>query len=244
MNQCCTAATSTQDLAQLFAFGLVISAGHCLGMCAPLVSALSLAEPKHGQSRPSFARAVSIYHAGRIASYAAIGFAIGSIGDLVPERASAVSWQASLSFLAAAALVWVGLGLLDVFPIASFACAGRVSTWLMRRAGIANESLRRFTLGVANGLLPCGPVYTVALAALAAGSAPRGAAAMVAFGAGTLPLFAALAFGLRWIGDRARVSLHKFGGAFAIAMACQLMLRGAAALDWMPHFAVREVVLW
>ena len=45
----------------------------------------------------------------------------------------------------------------------------------------------RLLVGLCWGLLPCGLVYTLLLAAASTGSVPAGAAIMVAFGLGTLP---------------------------------------------------------
>lgn len=243
IQSCCNALVAPgSDLAQLFAFGLLMSAGHCLGMCGPLACALSVPNAQAAAHPWRAAGSIASYHAGRLAAYASLGLLLGSLGGLLPQGAGSVVWQAVLSLLAAAALLWVGLGLLGVFPLASLACTSRLSRWLVNAplAGLP----RRFALGVANGFLPCGPVYTVAVAALAAGGPLQGSVAMVAFGAGTVPLLAALALGVRWIGQRARLGLYRCGAALALLMGVQLALRGLAALAWVPHLSVREVVLW
>lgn len=248
IDSCCHAATpATRDLAQLLAFGALMSAGHCLGMCGPLVCAVSA--PRQGEERDfgELARTTGVYHAGRIASYAVIGLALGALGGLAPDRATALVGQASLSLLAAAALVFVGLGLLGVFPLAKLSCTAGLSRWITTRVGgllAARSMAKRFALGAANGLLPCGPVYTVAVTALAAGSALNGALSMVAFGVGTVPVLAALAFGMRWTSERLRVSLYRAGAVLALGMGAQLALRGLAALDVVPHARIQEFVLW
>ena len=247
IESCCAAETSTGDLAQLFVFGLVMSAGHCLGMCGPLVCATSLPAASRESSRWSAIRSVLAYHVGRLSSYALLGLVLGTISGFVPSAASTVVWQALLSFLAAAALFWIGLGLLGVFRVASVPYVGRFSRWLFASLNGANGPrgvMQRFGLGMANGFLPCGPVYTVAFAALAAGGPWRGAVAMATFGAGTVPLLVALAFGVRWTGLRWRSNMHRISAAVALLMASQLALRGMAALEWVPHARVREVVLW
>ncbi len=242
---CCTSAeTAPGDLAQLFAFGLLMSAGHCLGMCGPLVCAVSL-PPKQSGVQPSAALSAAVYHAGRVTSYAILGALLGALGGLLPDHASAVVWQATLSLLAAAALFWIALALFDVFPLASLPFAGRISRWLMSRLGLGRRGFAaRFGLGLANGLLPCGPVYTAAVAALASASPARGALAMIVFGAGTVPLLVALAFGVRSIGQGLRMSSYRLGATLALLMACQLALRGLAALELLPHARFHEVVLW
>jgi len=243
IEQCCDALVAPGgDLAQLFAFGLLMSAGHCLGMCGPLVCALSVPATDVAAHPWRAARSILTYHAGRLSAYASLGVLLGSLGGLLPQSASSVVWQAALSLLAAAALLWVGLGLLGVFPLASLGCKSTLTRWLVN-APLAGAP-RRFALGLANGFLPCGPVYTVAIAALAAGGALQGGIAMMSFGAGTLPLLVALALGVRWLGQRARLGLFRCGAALALLMGVQLALRGMAALAWVPHFSLREVVLW
>lgn len=246
MSDCCTAVAQVGDLAQIFAFGLLMSAGHCLGMCGPLVCAASVPAERDARAF-DVVRSIAAYHAGRLASYALLGLALGALGGLFPEESNAIVWQAVLSLLAAAALVWVGLGLLGIFPLASPRRAGSIARAVARVFGGvrgARGGLGRFGLGVANGWLPCGPVYTVAFAALAAGGAWNGALAMLVFGAGTVPLLVALALGWRWVGMRLRRGLARAGAGLAVAMGVQLALRGLAALEWIPHARIQEVVLW
>lgn len=246
MSDCCAVAAQPQDLLQILVFGLLVSAGHCLGMCGPLVCAASLPRDRNGRPR-DVARSVLAYHGGRVATYAAIGFVLGALGGLLPAETNAVAWQAALSLLAAFALVWVGLGLLGIFPVASPGCSGRLARAVSRLSGgLAGErdSARAFGLGVANGLLPCGPVYTVAIAAMASGSGWSGALAMAVFGAGTVPTLVALTCGWRWIGARLRSGFSRAGACLAVAMGVQLGLRGLAALEWIPHARISEVVLW
>ncbi|MBL8862937.1 MAG: sulfite exporter TauE/SafE family protein [Planctomycetes bacterium] len=243
---CCSAATSATDLLQLAAFGLLMSAGHCLGMCGPLVCAASVPAGRASGERAAV-RSAALYHAGRLTSYAAIGLGLGAVGGFLPAAANAALWQALLSLLAAIALLWVALSMLGLVRTASLSCAGglarRVAGWFGGVRGARGPGAR-FGLGAANGLLPCGPVYTVAVAALAAGGAWGGALAMLAFGAGTVPLLFAVAFGARWIGARLRAGLSTAGAGLAVAMSFQLALRGLAALEWVPHARIGEVVLW
>lgn len=246
MNDCCASTAAPQDLVQLFAFGAVLSLGHCIAMCGPLVSTVLCTEQSAGGARP-FAATLARYHAGRIASYALLGAGIGALGAIVPGGPSTVTWQALLAFLAAATLAWIGLGQLGWLPGARMPFAARISRTVARAFGrgvLARRAPREFGLGVANGFLPCGPVYTVAVAALVAGSAARGAFALAVFGLGTVPVLVAFSFGWRWTGARLRGGLRRAGALVALTMALQLGLRASAALEWLPHARVAEVVLW
>lgn len=239
---CCAAASTPQDLAQIFAFGLLMSAGHCLGMCGPLVCIASV--PKEGRGA---AASLALYHGGRVASYALLGALLGLAGGLMPAGADTIVWQGTLSLLAATGIVWVALGLFGLFPLAKSGAGAKLSGWLVRTVGgigAGHGGWRRFALGAANGLLPCGPVYTVAVAAFAAGGATRGALAMGVYGLGTLPLLAALALGLRLVAPQLRLRFYRAGAALALVMGVQLGLRGMAALELVPHARIGEVVLW
>lgn len=244
---CCATTTSAQDLAQLFAFGLVMSAGHCLGMCGPLVGVVSAASGSRKDRPGAFAAATATYHLGRVTSYAVLGLIVGSVGGVVLDHATTVVWQSVLSFLAAAALLWIGLSLLDVAPLARFSWAGALSRALTRWMGGLSgprSYARRFGLGLANGFLPCGPVYTVAVAALAAGGPGRGALAMATYGAGTVPLLVFVSLGATFVGVQLRAHLHRAAAVLALVMGVQLVLRGLAGIDVVPHAHVYEVVLW
>ena len=82
----------------------------------------------------------------------------------------------------------------------------------------APPALRPLLLGLLWGWLPCGLVYSLLLAAAVAGGPVRGAATMVAFGLGTVPAMAGLAF----IGTR----LPRPGGALARVLGAALVACG------------------
>jgi sulfite exporter TauE/SafE len=62
---------------------------------------------------------------------------------------------------------------------------------LASRVTAGSGTARAYAAGLVWGWLPCGLVYAALLAASFAGSAARGAVAMAAFGAGTLPFLLA-----------------------------------------------------
>lgn len=175
------------------ALGASGSVAHCAPMCGPLVAGqvmarlaclpcarLSLAARlRHG--------VLPLYHLGRLCTYAALGAAAGALGAgvlaaLAPARAALLLLAAAMALLAAARL------------------AGTATPGAGRAARLLSPMVRRlrpggFAYGLALGLLPCGLLYAALLAASASGSPWRGAAAMAAFGAGTLPILALLGAG-------------------------------------------------
>jgi len=142
-------------------------------------------------------------HAGRITTYMLLGAVMGAVGATV-WRQDYLPLQRWLYAAGSMMLVITGVWLLR----------GRVmrSDWIERLASLAavhvvqraramtarlpvrlrgerraTPLLRRFGMGLAWGLVPCGMVYGALALALLAGNAVSGALVMGAFGLGTLP---------------------------------------------------------
>jgi uncharacterized protein len=229
-----------------FTTGLLMSLGHCLGMCGPLLGAVALAQRP---ARPGLAAQVPgllVYHAGRISSYAMIGLVAGILGATA-RLGGSLDWQAGLSLGAGLLMVLLAAGLAGWMPtqrwVESSGLARRVGG-VLQRALSSTRPGSRVVLGMANGFLPCGPVYAMALGALAAASPWRGAGAMALYGAGTLPVLLVFGLGAARLGPAVRRRLQGFGAAFVLLVGLQLMLRAAAAWGWVGHVRIGEVVLW
>lgn len=230
----------------LFVTGLTLSAGHCVGMCGPIVGAV-FGSRCGGCATSTTARAMATYHAGRLLSYAMIGLLLGAIGALVRSVIAPVTFQATLALVAAAVTVVIGLATLGLLPFSSTGSAAgpgaRVFRFLHRIAR-SRTAGRDLGLGVANGFLPCGPVMAVAAAAAASLEPVHAMGAMVAFGLGTVPVMMALPWGIGRLGTRARVGLHRVGGILVIGIGLQLAFRGLGTLGLLPHLELGPVVLW
>lgn len=165
-----------------FLAGLVGSP-HCVGMCGGFAAACA---------RP--ARGAALWHAGRLATYAALGALAGSFGAALPGPA----WLPAA--LAVPLLLWFSASLAGLVPAGPARVAGlaRLGAALARRDGAG----WRFLLGLATGLLPCGMVYAALAMAVAAGSPGGGALALLAFGIGTVPALALLAVAVRTLALR------------------------------------------
>jgi sulfite exporter TauE/SafE len=184
----------------LFGSGLLGGAGHCVGMCGPLVGGFALALPDRRATLPHL-----LYNAGRVTTYAVAGGLVGVSGSFVRVAQIAAPYQRALLFAAGALIALMGLSVGGWLPgPARVDGAGPLPGFfsrVLRRAAEAGGYGAAFPLGMATGLLPCGLVYTALLAAARAGmegaSPPdgffRGFLAMAAFGAGTVP--ALLVFG-------------------------------------------------
>jgi len=250
MNPCCAPAglDPTEPLQGLLLFGtgLAISAGHCGGMCGPLVAAFGVARGRSRRSRGRLAVDVLAYHLGRVATYAGLGAALGAGGAALRGAVPAVDLRPLLSLAVGLALVVPAASLLVSATTGAANGTAPVAALLRALSGIARP-LRRLGpagLGAANGLLPCGPVAIVALGAASAGDPGRGALALATFGIGTIPLLAVLTFGAATVRIRPRPALVRVGSILLLLLAAQLSLRGLAGLGLVAHTEVGSWPLW
>lgn len=153
---------------------------HCVGMCSPLAFAATRLSPKVVTNR-------ALYNGGRILTYGALGAGVGALGALGGLT------QYELVLGGALGLLLVLLGLTGTtlirIPILSPALY-RVTSWLksvfvtqVRSRG----NLAMFSMGIINGLLPCGLTYFALTYCIILPNAQDGFIFMAFFGAGTLP---------------------------------------------------------
>ncbi len=202
-----------------FLLGLVGSL-HCAGMCGPL----AMAVPVLGQSRGAIIASRLIYNFGRIITYVLLGIVFGLIG----QTFALAGFQRWVS-LVAGAIILIGL-----FATGRFATSlpmTRMVGRLKRAFGLLLQKRSvgsLFSLGLLNGLLPCGLVYVAAAAAMATGSLLGGAGYMAAFGIGTVPMM----FGFGLIGMKLqqllRFRLQKLVPVSLVIVGGLLLLRGMA----------------
>lgn len=171
-------------LVALFLVGL-LGGPHCVGMCGGIVAALSLQGPQGRASIP----VQLAYNLGRIASYTAAGLLAGALGGIA---GALLPVQRGLYLLASLMLVAMGIYLLGATQSLAWIEKGGQVVWrrlqpLTARFLPVRGMAQALPLGLLWGWLPCGLVYSALTAALASGSAGRGALTMLAFGLGTLP---------------------------------------------------------
>jgi sulfite exporter TauE/SafE len=212
-------------LAGMFALGIA-SGVHCVGMCGGIVTAFSVV--KIGPPGVPWMRHV-LFNAGRISTYAASGAlagVIGSAGKFLPA-------QNALAVFASLVLVLVGLHLAGAGALLRLERLG-AALW-KRLQPLAARSLAAgnpYAAGLLWGWLPCGLVYGALSISAFGGSASAGAAAMIAFGLGTLPwLLAAGVAAARLRGWMSRPPVRIAAGGTVLAFGVYgLAHAGGAAL--------------
>ena len=195
-------------------------------MCGPLACSVM-----PGPTAPVSAPAVSsVYHLARLTAYAGLGALAGGLGRLPLSYVGESGWR-YLPWLLVAYFIVMAARVEQRLP--RLPVLGRVYGFIAARLRGRSRLAAAATLGAATPLLPCGPLYLLVSLALLAGSAPRGAEILLAFGLGTVPLlwvaqvnyhWLRLRLGPVWLG-RARTTL-----AVAAALVITWRLRGTLGL--------------
>jgi sulfite exporter TauE/SafE/copper chaperone CopZ len=181
-------APSGASLIALFGLGVLASVSTCLASTGAFFLAAG--------SRLGMASGPWM-HAGRLFGFALGGAALGALSGALP---SSPYVYGAFGLLLGAGFFMVGLSLLDLAPsLASFGIRmPHGVTQFADRVGRERGAVAAFFAGIVSFMLPCGFTQTAQALALASGSAVRGAAFMLAFALGTLPvLYGATAFGAR-----------------------------------------------
>lgn len=210
----------TELIIAAFTMGM-IGSFHCVGMCGPL--ALSL--PLNNNSNPAKLLGGLMYNAGRIVTYSLFGLLFGIIGKSV----ALFGFQQWLSII---------LGTLILIFIVLPKRAGVLynNNILLKYFGKVRLAIGKlfsnqnysslFSIGLLNGLLPCGLVYMAAAAAVSTGDIGDSILFMAFFGLGTLPMMWGIAFFGNYVTISLRQRIRRVYPYLIILMACLLILRG------------------
>jgi hypothetical protein len=213
-------------LPAMLLFGLA-SGLHCVGMCGGIVAAFSARRvvpivPARPAAR-AWRRQLA-FNAGRILTYALGGAAAGALGGAAQLMQGALPAQIALFVLAQGVLILAGLYLLGAGRLlARFENLG-APLWRRVQPAAARLAAAPGTLAAAGagmlwGLLPCAMVYAALATATLAGGPARGALAMLAFGAGTLPWLLGAGGALAWLrAGPGRARLRNVAGALVLGM--------------------------
>ncbi len=198
---------------------------HCLGMCGGLVSALSLSRPR------TWWRGLIAYQFGRVMTYVLLGLLVGMAGAGLSGFGGHVVQQ-GLAWFAGMAMAVFGLNLAGVLPDILARPTARVSQklGLSRLAYHLAQQARLsgwFSMGLANGLLPCGLVYAALALAMKSGDITMSALMMVCFGLGTVPAMVLAPAALQRIAPALRGWLLRAAGILLLLIGLLTIWRGS-----------------
>ena len=190
---------------------------HCIGMCGPIVFALPNAA---NSSKGQFLSGRFLYNSGRVITYALLGLIFGGIGHVISLAGLQSTLSIVLGFIIIASLflpINKSLDYINTSPL-----------WKKTLGKLFSKKSfsALFGIGLLNGLLPCGLVYTALAGAAASGDSLYGAAFMAVFGLGTIPALLVVSV----LGRITRINwqrvIKKALPATAFVLGCLLILRG------------------
>jgi sulfite exporter TauE/SafE len=191
---------------------------HCVGMCGPIALALPVA----GNSLLQKNISRLWYNAGRICTYAILGILLGSFG----KGLQLAGMQQSISIAAGVIII-----LLAVFSTSA------IVRWIGNPFSLLSGSRIKqlfsqrtytsvFTIGLLNGLLPCGFVYIGLLGSVATQDAWQGALFMALFGAGTAPLMFTVSVAGQFLTAHVRHKIKRWIPVLTVLIGCLFIMRG------------------
>jgi hypothetical protein len=193
---------------------------------------------------------------GRLLSYGLVGAAIGGLGSVLVAGGQVAGIGSDLRRIMAIVtgilLIWFGLsqikpGWLPHVPIFHPLLQEKLHNRLQRTLG--NFSLARqwwtpLMLGLVWGLIPCGFLYAAQIKAAETTHPGVGAATMLAFGMGTLPVMVGVGISASWLSQDRRSQLFRLGGWLTLIIGLLTLLRtGEVMTDYAGYGAIAALVL-
>lgn len=210
----------------LFVTGLITSI-HCIAMCGGIhLSQILQCKTEKNQSREMLKNTLA-YNIGRVISYTLIGGVLGAVGGLVGIGMGVQTsslFQGILKFIVGIIMVIMGINMLGIFPW-HLRFRLPVPIRFRKRAG---KNKMPFIVGLWNGFMPCGPLQSMQLVALASGNALVGAASMFCFSLGTVPLMLGVGYIFSSLGKRFTRQILKIGAILVVVLGLSMVSQGSA----------------
>ncbi|MGM9657743.1 MAG: Fe-S-containing protein [Eubacteriales bacterium] len=171
------------------------------------------------------------YNLGRVVSYTFIGFLLGLIGWLIggdSEAGVPVFMQGILQLIAGVFMVIMGINMLGIFPWLRKLNI-HMPKCISKRIGQKKATaVRPFAVGLLNGLMPCGPLQSMQILALASANPFTGALSMLLFSLGTAPLMLGLGSVVTVLGKRFTHSIMNIGAVLVTVLGFAMLAQGGS----------------
>ncbi|MBI2795369.1 MAG: sulfite exporter TauE/SafE family protein [Gemmatimonadetes bacterium] len=196
---------------------------HCAAMCGAFACFYATsAGPRGGVRASGWSHAA--YNGGRLVSYAALGALAGSLGGLIDEAGALAGVGRAAAIVAGVLMVAWGLHAVALARGARVPLPRVPDGWqkamgaVLQRVRSRPAVARAAVMGLVTTLLPCGWLYAFVVTAGGAGSAAGGAAIMMVFWLGTLPVMLAVGAGAQRLAGPLRTRLPLVTAAAVTAM--------------------------
>jgi len=202
-------------------FGLLGSL-HCIGMCGPIAFMLPV-DRSHSVKKIV---QISVYHLGRLISYALIGFLFGLIG----KSLYLFGIQQQLSIVIG--VLMIILVITPAHLLNKYNFSKPIHKIIYKLKSALGKSLKKktadtfLTIGFLNGFLPCGLVYMAVFASLTMQNLVYSSMYMVLFGLGTIPLMTSAIYLGKFLNTTIKQRIQKAIPIFVVVIGVLFILRG------------------
>ena len=226
-------ADSKMSYGMLFIVGLLTSV-HCIAMCGGinLSQCIPVADDDNGKTPENkIIIPALLYNMGRVISYSVIGFLLGGIGMLLTGGGGMgipLLLQGILKIIAGLFMVIVGINMLGWIPV----LRKLQIRFPQRLADKINKKRRRenrpFFVGLLNGVMPCGPMQSMQIIAFGSGNPVSGAAAMLMFSLGTVPLMLGFGSMVSALGKKYTKIVMRVGSILVVVLGLAMLSQGVS----------------
>lgn len=215
----------------------LVSSLHCIGMCGPIALML----PVDRKNPVKKALQIILYQLGRLTSYGFLGFLFGWLG----RGFYLAGYQQQLSVI-----VGIFMVLFVIIPekiVAKYTFSKPVYKLVNNvKYHLGTQFKRRssdafYTIGLFNGLLPCGLVYVALFGAIAMNSIGMSMLFMILFGLGTVPMMSLVVYVSHFLSNNIRQKIQRIVPILIIIVGSLFILRGLG-LD-IPYLSPNPVSL-
>ena len=230
------------EFTAIITFALLGSIGHCIGMCGGFIVTYTTAKIKPDQSKFQQSTYHLFYNLGRVTTYTFLGALFGYFGSLwdISPLARAIMFAVAGVMMILMGLSFAGkLKFLTSieYPITRQPWFKKVFTSQLTSAKASSF----FTLGLLNGLFPCGLVYTMLVTATTTQSALWGAIVMAIFGIFTIPALFSFAFTVGLFSQtRFRSIMIQFAAITIIVFGGWTLMKAYMQFDYWQNTSVEQ----
>ena len=221
-------ADSEMGYGMLLVIGLITSV-HCIAMCGGINLSQTLQKDTSTEISKAMFRNTLEYNIGRVVSYTVIGGVLGAVGALAGIGSSlqtSTLFQGILKLFAGIIMVVMGVNMLGIFP-GLRRLAIHIPNFNKKTKQKSGRKPRTpFFIGLCNGLMPCGPLQSMQVIALASGNPLTGALSMLCFSLGTVPLMLGFGSAISMLGKRFTRQVLKAGAILVVVMGLSMMVQG------------------
>ncbi|RTE55135.1 sulfite exporter TauE/SafE family protein [Arenibacter aquaticus] len=195
---------------------------HCIGMCGPI--AFMLPVDHHKPTKKLLQ--VFLYHLGRLTSYGIIGLIFGFLG----KGLYVFGLQQKLSIIIG--LLMITLILIPHKTFSQYNLSKPIYSLLSAIKNRLGKELKKktpdtfLTIGLLNGLLPCGLVYMAIFGSMATANPWTGALYMALFGVGTIPLMTTAVYFSSLLKGGAKKTVQRLIPIIVVIIGLLFILRG------------------